>query len=84
MKRTLAQIAVFMFGLASCNFQTEKLKNERNSIEQSINDIPANKIEVIAFENCEYIIYKEDRASNAAYGFMAHKGNCSNPIHQCD
>lgn len=35
----------------------------------------------ITYDNCEYLIYKEELDANEAMGFMAHKGNCKNPIH---
>lgn len=44
--------------------------------------VPKDKFETIMYEGCEYIIYKEQPANNRALGYMAHKGNCSNPIHQ--
>lgn len=72
--------------IASCNLQddiTEINSSEKSSIEQKIKNIPENKASVIVYDGCEYIIYKEDKDSNSSYGFMAHKGNCSNPIHQC-
>lgn len=76
---------ILLFGLfISCDLQEDKteIKNsEKNSIEQEIKNIPENKLTVIVYDGCEYIIYKEDRDANSSYGFMAHKGNCSNPIH---
>lgn len=72
--------------IASCNLQddiTEINSSEKSSIEQKIKNIPENKVSLIVYDGCEYIIYKEDKDSNSSYGFMAHKGNCSNPIHQC-
>lgn len=78
---------ILLFGLfTSCNLQDDKTENEnseKSSIEQEIKNIPENKLSVIVIDDCEYIIYKEDKAANSSYGFMAHKGNCSNPIHQC-
>jgi hypothetical protein len=52
-----------------------------NSIEGKTANIPKDHFETIVFEGCEYLIYKEEPDSNSAFGFMAHKGNCSNPIH---
>lgn len=78
---------ILLFGLfPSCNLQDDKTENEKSemgSIEQEIKNIPENKLSVIIIDGCEYIIYKEDKDANSSYGFMAHKGNCSNPIHQC-
>ena len=38
--------------------------------------------EIIVIDRCEYLIYTEDfDHSSQGFGFMAHKGNCHNPIH---
>lgn len=52
-----------------------------NRTENSIHSVKAGDVEIIVIDDCEYIIYKETDGSNRAYGFMAHKGNCKNPIH---
>lgn len=71
----------------SCkNVQEESIKNQNNytkesSIETEINKLPFSKMTVITFDDCEYLIYKEEFDSNETLGFMAHKGNCKNPIH---
>ena len=44
--------------------------------------IPPSSIEIIIFDECEYIMYKEKEGTNLAYGYMAHKGNCQNPEHR--
>ncbi|MBJ7883017.1 hypothetical protein [Gelidibacter salicanalis] len=62
---------------------------EQKKVQDSINDtvegktskIPNDKFETIIYEGCEYLVYKEQPDNNKALGFMAHKGNCSNPIH---
>lgn len=76
---------ILLFGLfISCDLQEDKteIKNsEKNSIEQEIKNIPENKLTVIVYDGCEYIIYKEEKDANSSYAFMANKGNCSNPIH---
>lgn len=51
-------------------------------MEQRIKGTPINRIEAKVYDEFEFIIYKEED-QNSAYGFMAHKVNCSNPIHQC-
>jgi len=35
---------------------------------------------VIVIDGCEYIIYDYNRGYGG-YGYMTHKGNCTNPIH---
>lgn len=76
-----------LFGLfTSCNSRDNKTEIEnstKSSIKQEIKSIPENKLSIIVIDSCEYIIYKEDKDANSSYGFMAHKGYYSNPIHQC-
>lgn len=84
MMKKFASTILVLTVLASCNLQGEKTDNmntEKTSEEQQIKNLPSNKIEVIVYDGCEYIILKEDEDQNSSYGFMAHKGNCSNPIH---
>lgn len=54
-----------------------------NTVTESnkVNELPKNQFTVINYDDCEYLIYKEETDSNSSYGLMAHKGNCSNPIH---
>ena len=54
-------------------------KVDRNT--QQIIEISEDNLEVITIEGCEYFILKSTPDANQAFGFMAHKGNCSNPIH---
>lgn len=51
------------------------------TIEAQIKRLPLSKVSVITFDDCEYVIYKEEIDSNESMGFMAHKGNCKNPVH---
>lgn len=37
--------------------------------------------QTVEIEGCEYIFYSEQQGYSG-FGFMAHKGNCKNPIHQ--
>ena len=77
-------MALLTVVLLSCQTKTEnestKIKNPSNTNEK-IKAIPTDKVEVITYDGCEYLIYKNYADANSAYGFMAHKGNCSNPIH---
>ena len=54
--------------------------DSKNSID-SVKELPKNQFEVITYDGCEYLIYKDEADANSSYGFMAHKGNCSNPNH---
>jgi hypothetical protein len=60
---------------------------EDNAAEQTaeflIEGIKNDDVEIIEIDECEYIVFKSTPRENAriGYGFMAHKGNCKNPIH---
>lgn len=82
-----AILLIILFVFISCDSQgnkTENLTLENKSIEEDFKNIPVNKVTVVIIDGCEYIFYKEDKDTNSSYGFMAHKGNCSNPIHACN
>lgn len=84
MKKTTV-IIIISFLFTSCDLQygnKEEQLPEKVTIEEKINEIPVNKVEVIVYDGCEYIVFEKDNDSNSSYGFMAHKGNCSNPIHK--
>ncbi|WP_349352528.1 MULTISPECIES: hypothetical protein [unclassified Flagellimonas] len=83
-------LLMVMFTVASCRdrgYEQKLLERQRiedslaNSIEGKTSNIPKDHFETIVFEGCEYLVYKEEPDSNSAFGFMAHKGNCNNPIH---
>lgn len=89
--KRLVITALFIFFLVSCEDKEYKqMLLEQKKVQDSIGEtiegkalkIPKNKLETIMFEGCEYLIYKEEHDNNSAFGFMAHKGNCSNPIHK--
>lgn len=85
MMKKFASSILILTVLASCSLQDEKTDNlntEKTSVEQQIKNVPSNKIEVVVYDGCEYIILKEDEDQNSSYGFMAHKGNCSNLTHE--
>ena len=42
-----------------------------------------NNMKTIEIEGCEYIVYSCS-SGYSGFGFMAHKGNCKNPIHRYD
>lgn len=47
---------------------------------QSIkNELIKKDIKIIVIDECQYILFKEQEGS--LRGYMAHKGNCNNPIH---
>lgn len=55
-----------------------KLEHQTESLIHKIKD---GNLEILEMEGCEYILYKGSVGANHAYGYMAHKGNCKNPIH---
>ena len=73
--------------VCSCEGKPEQTIPTQNSnihelpIESEIKNIPFSKMTIITFDDCEYLIYKEEHDANETMGFMAHKGNCNNPIH---
>lgn len=69
--------------LNSCDVdvdQDEDSKQEHQA-EESIHGISEGDVEILEIDGCQYIVYKEVHGSNKAFGYMAHKGNCSNPVH---
>lgn len=76
MMKIFVSIILVLIVLASCNFQDDKTaieSSESSSTEQEIKNLPENKLSVIIIDDCEYIIYKEDKDGNSSYGFMSHK-----------
>ena len=77
--------AVLLFLLIACqtNTQEKEIKVTEIPTEQLINEIDVHDLEILVIDKCEYIFYKKSPSTNRGYGFMAHKGNCKNPIHIC-
>lgn len=44
-------------------------------------NVMKDHMQTIEIEGCEYWVYSCRRAYSG-FGFMAHKGNCKNPIHR--
>lgn len=67
----------------------DQIRQDQDLVRDSINkttegktsQIEYDKFEIITFEGCEYLVYKEQPSNNNSMGFMAHKGNCKNTIH---
>ena len=64
-----------LFFVSGCGYQG--FLSQDNTIDYSV---LAHNHKVVNIDGCEYIVYSVTRASSG-YGFMAHKGNCKNPIH---
>ena len=75
---------LFAIVLAGCDGSHDMKKNE-NGFLYSTNTVDPKNIEnnydVIEIDGCEYIVYSEEHGYGG-YAFMAHKGNCKNPIHK--
>src|SRR5665811_1252677 len=91
LKSKLLLIAV-LFAVLTVSCEDKKYGQmllERQKVQDSIDGtvegkasrIPNDRFETIIFEGCEYLLYKEEPDNNSAFGFMAHKGNCSSPLH---
>lgn len=70
-------IVLYSCGHINTNDKPNSIVNKLDTVKQ----LPKNQFEVITYDGCEYLIYKDEADANSSYGFMAHKGNCSNPIH---
>lgn len=53
---------------------------ERQS-EEILRGVSPDDLEILEIEGCEYFVFKDHSGGNKGFGFMAHKGNCKNPIH---
>ena len=83
MKNLIPILAFSFFMLFSCEQQTkiEEDTSLEHGTEETIQSIKEGDVEIISVDGCQYIVFKEEKDTNHAYGYMAHKGNCSNPIH---
>jgi hypothetical protein len=84
MKRT---IIIIFISISILNYSCEQSpqKDEDSVVEHDaesiIHNIPEGDLEILEIDGCEYIIYQDARNANLGYGYMAHKGNCKNPVH---
>lgn len=76
-------MAFLIFFLSACNQEPQQKTFEEKEIptEDLINQIDVHDLHILVIDKCEYIFYKKSPGINQGYGFMAHKGNCKNPIH---
>ncbi|NNC95364.1 MAG: hypothetical protein HKN92_07350 [Chitinophagales bacterium] len=77
-------ILIISCAFASCTPAIEGVEEDtplEHSTELKIHNLEPGDVEILVIDECEYIVYKEKDEGNYAYGYMAHKGNCSNPIH---
>ncbi len=84
MNRKQCILSAFLFFLfCACETQTneKEISVREISTEQLINEIDFHDLKILEIDKCEYIFYKKSPSTNRGFGFMAHKGNCKNPIH---
>ena len=74
-------ILLFLFSACQPLTQEKDVSEQELETEQLINEIDVHDLEILVIDKCEYIFYKKSPSSNKGFGFMAHKGNCKNPIH---
>ena len=77
----LTAFLVFLFGACETQTKEEVISVTEISTEQLINEIDFHDLKILEIDKCEYIFYKKSPSTNRGFGFMAHKGNCKNPIH---
>ena len=66
----------------SCEEQkVEEDSSLEHITEELIHNIKDGDLEILEIEGCEYLVYKEHIRANQGFGYLAHKGNCKNPIH---
>ncbi len=77
----LSAILLFLFSACQPQTQEKEISVSEIQTEQLINEIDVHDLQILEIDKCEYIFYKKSPSTNRGYGFMAHKGNCKNPIH---
>lgn len=59
----------------------EEDTSTEHELEEQIHNVKIGDVEVIVLDKCQYLVYKETEGINRGFGYMAHKGNCNNPVH---
>lgn len=93
-KVTILLVILFTLLLTSCRYEIKKksipepvrtpAEIERDSLVSLYGNETTAMIQyhdVIIIDSCEYIVFQR-RSGYGGYGYMAHKGNCKNPIHE--
>ena len=77
--------STFICALLVFGCEQQKQKKEDSSLESKtekiLHSIKEDDLEILTIDGCQYIVYKETIGANHSFGYMAHKGNCNNPIH---
>ena len=85
MANVLKTCALFLsLTCISCGLRTELPEDQPNTefaqSEHQLEELTPDNFEFIEIEGCEYVVFRHVSGTHG-YGFMAHKGNCDNPIH---
>ena len=78
MKKILL-LVLFVITLFGCDKNEGFLGGSNSTNKEGI----VNSHKVIEIDECEYIVYDASRGYSG-YGYGMHKGNCKNPIHECN
>ena len=84
MKKAFTLIFLFSYIFLTCEAPKMEEENQietEQDVESIIHKIGEGNLEVLEIEDCEYFFLKDHLNANQGFGFMAHKGNCKNPIH---
>ncbi len=77
-------VICFFFVLISCQPRHSSYDDsDRTEIEEESDQLEAlrpDQFEILEIEGCEYLIFQHT-AGTHGFGYMTHKGNCTNPIH---
>lgn len=77
----LASLCILMFSSCEQSVQKEEDTTLESETEQMLHSIKEDDVEILSIDGCQYIVYKETIGANHSFGYLAHKGNCNNPIH---
>ena len=86
MKYLSDHIQLFFISLLLCTACENREINRTTSQMQQLNQLEGQyEFHVIKIDNCEYLLLELDRNNpHEGFGFMSHRGNCSNNIHYVD
>ena len=81
----LKQIFIVLVTIFSFSCQIVPVaENDETEVQPKsrLENLKPQDFEIIVIDGCEYLLF-EDNFNHASqgFGFMAHKGNCTNPIH---
>lgn len=78
MKSVILSLFIASLFLIGCDaFRQNGSLSKENPVDYKI---LADNHKIVVIDSCQYIVYTT--SMGYGYSFMAHKGNCSNPIHK--